>query len=101
MVFPWLEWVSKKLNWKQFDELGLNLDDYRPTTVKLPFFLMHSGSDTLFDPKDHYVRLVKELDGSANFKHWLVPDAGHTNMYKNPEYENKLVSFLHQIEVKV
>ena len=93
-LFPWIEWVSRKFNWKQFEELGLDEHDYHPAEISCPIFLIHSQSDPLFHYEEHFLPLVSQFEERANFKSWLVPDSGHTNMVENDQYEDQLTDFL-------
>ncbi|MHA2503316.1 MAG: alpha/beta fold hydrolase [Candidatus Kariarchaeaceae archaeon] len=93
-LFPWIEWVSRKFNWKQFDKLGVTEEDYRPWEVECPFLLIHSDADRLFDYRDHFIPISKRVQNNPNFKAWLAQDSGHTRMMNHPEYRNRVEEFL-------
>jgi pimeloyl-ACP methyl ester carboxylesterase len=99
--FFWVGKLSKLTIWKQFAKNPLytiyeNLE-YIPWEGQSPKILIHSDADKLFLPHKHFDLLVNHMKDNANFLHWLVPNASHSKMDLNPDYEEKLFHMIQQL----
>lgn len=90
-LFFWLDWVSRKIVWRQF--IGREAE-YDVSNIKCPMILIHGELDAMFRPELHFNKIIKEMAGKKDFNSWLVPDSRHTRMDRKEDYEEKLIEFL-------
>lgn len=94
-LFFWMNWVSKKIVWRQFDPIDAS---YNLLDIKNPLFVIHGANDKMFRPEIHFEKTRNLLKDNDNFTSWLVPGSKHTRMDNHEDYKVKLIEFLNELE---
>lgn len=97
-LFIWIEPLSRAIVWRKFKGKD---GSYDVKNISCPLFYIHGEEDKMFNPEDHYYRILEDLKDNGNFESWLVPEARHTRMDQNPQYKDKLIDYLMRYEQSI